>query len=43
VDRFLSRSMDESFPTRPPIGLLLRLLYQHYAADIETALRASGF
>jgi DNA-binding MarR family transcriptional regulator len=35
--------MDENFPTRPPIGLLLRLLHQRYAQDIETALRASGF
>lgn len=35
--------MDDKFPTRPPIGLLLRLLHQHYAHDIETALRAAGF
>jgi DNA-binding MarR family transcriptional regulator len=35
--------MDENVPSRPPIGMLLRLLHQHYAADIETALRASGF
>ena len=35
--------MNETFPTHPPIGLLLRLLHQHYAADIETALRTSGF
>ena len=35
--------MDDSFPTRPPIGLLLRLLHQHYAQDVETALRAPGF
>jgi DNA-binding MarR family transcriptional regulator len=35
--------MDENFPTRPPIGLLLRLLYQHYSQDIEASLREAGF
>jgi DNA-binding MarR family transcriptional regulator len=35
--------MDENFPTRPLIGLLLRLLYQHYAQDIDTALSEAGF
>jgi DNA-binding MarR family transcriptional regulator len=35
--------MDANFPTRPLIGLLLRLLYQHYAQDIEVALREAGF
>lgn len=35
--------MDESFPTRPTIGLLLRLLHQHYAQDTDAALRAAGF
>jgi DNA-binding MarR family transcriptional regulator len=35
--------MDESFPTRPLIGLLLRLLYQHYAQDIDTSLSEAGF
>src|SRR3982074_1977454 len=35
--------MDASFPTRPLIGLLLRLVYQHYAQDIEAALREAGF
>jgi|SRR5690242_3394163 len=35
--------MDESFPTHPPIGLLLRLVYQHYAHDVEAALRQAGF
>lgn len=35
--------MDANFPTRPVIGLLLRLLYQHYAQGIETALREAGF
>jgi DNA-binding MarR family transcriptional regulator len=31
------------FPTRPLIGLLLRLLYQHHAQDIAVALREAGF
>jgi DNA-binding MarR family transcriptional regulator len=35
--------MDANFPTRPLIGLLLRLLYQHYAQDIDAALREAGF
>jgi DNA-binding MarR family transcriptional regulator len=35
--------MDEGFPGRPVIGLLLRLAYQHYAQDIEAALREAGF
>jgi DNA-binding MarR family transcriptional regulator len=35
--------MTANFPTRPPIGLLLRLVYQHYAQDIEAALREAGF
>jgi DNA-binding MarR family transcriptional regulator len=35
--------MEENFPTRPLIGLLLRLLYQHYAQDIDVALREAGF
>jgi DNA-binding MarR family transcriptional regulator len=35
--------MEPNFPTRPLIGLLLRLLYQHYAQDIDAALRAAGF
>ena len=35
--------MDADLPARPLIGLLLRLVYQHYAQDIETALRAAGF
>ena len=30
-------------PTRPLIGLLLRLLYQHYSQDIEAALQEAGF
>jgi DNA-binding MarR family transcriptional regulator len=35
--------MDTGFPDRPVIGLLLRLVYQHYAQDIEAALREAGF
>jgi DNA-binding MarR family transcriptional regulator len=35
--------MDANFPARPLIGLLLRLVYQHYAQEIEIALREGGF
>jgi DNA-binding MarR family transcriptional regulator len=35
--------MDADFPARPLIGLLLRLIYQHYAHDIEAALDEAGF
>src|ERR1700735_5135295 len=35
--------MEETFPTRPLIGLLLRLVYQHYAQDIHTAPLDAGF
>src|SRR5712671_1364145 len=35
--------MEANFPTRPLIGLLLRLVYQHYAQDIDAALREAGF
>jgi len=35
--------MEPDFPDRPLIGLLLRLVYQHYAQDIEAALREAGF
>jgi DNA-binding MarR family transcriptional regulator len=35
--------MDANFPTRPLIGLLLRLVYQHYAQDIDAALSKAGF
>src|SRR5262249_6826745 len=35
--------MDAEFPGRPPIGLLLRLVYQHYAQHIDSALREAGF
>jgi DNA-binding MarR family transcriptional regulator len=31
------------FPTQPPIALLLRLLYQHHAQEIEAALADAGF
>src|SRR5580692_9640885 len=32
-----------SFPERPMIGLLLRLLSQHYQQDMEEALISGGF
>jgi DNA-binding MarR family transcriptional regulator len=35
--------MEANFPTNPLIGLLLRLLYQQYAQDIEAALSDAGF
>jgi DNA-binding MarR family transcriptional regulator len=35
--------MDAHLPSRPLIGLLLRLVYQHYAEDIDAALREAGF
>ena len=35
--------MDADFPERPLIGLLLRLVYQHYAQHIDGALREAGF
>jgi DNA-binding MarR family transcriptional regulator len=35
--------MEADFPSRPVIGLLLRLAYQHYAQDIDSALREAGF
>ena len=35
--------MESGFPDHPLIGLLLRLVYQHYAQDIEAALREAGF
>jgi DNA-binding MarR family transcriptional regulator len=35
--------VEAHFPTRPLIGLLLRLVYQHYAQEIEVALREAGF
>ena len=35
--------MEADFPARPLIGLLLRLVYQHYAQDIDAVLRQAGF
>jgi len=35
--------METGFPERPLIGLLLRLVYQHYAQSVDTALREAGF
>lgn len=35
--------MEPNFPTSPLIGLLLRLLYQHYSQDIHAALVEAGF
>jgi len=35
--------MEANLPSRPLIGLLLRLLYQHYSQDIDVALREAGF
>jgi DNA-binding MarR family transcriptional regulator len=35
--------MEAGFPERPLIGLLLRLVYQHYAQHIDAALRDAGF
>jgi DNA-binding MarR family transcriptional regulator len=35
--------MEADFPSRPLIGLLLRLVYQHYAQNIDAALRQAGF
>lgn len=35
--------MEPDFPSQPLIGLLLRLLYQHHARDIDASLREAGF
>src|SRR5258706_14722572 len=35
--------MEADFPDRPVIGLLLRLVYQHYAQNIDAALCQAGF
>jgi DNA-binding MarR family transcriptional regulator len=35
--------MEADFPPRPLIGLLLRLLYQHYSEEIQAAHRSAGF
>ena len=31
------------FPTQPMIGLLVRLIYQHYSQAMDAALREAGF
>ena len=52
IDRYLTTiatgqvpvySMEPNLPARPLIGLLLRLVYQYYAQDIDAALRDAGF
>jgi DNA-binding MarR family transcriptional regulator len=35
--------MEANLPTRPLLGLLLRLVHQHWSHDIEAALGAAGF
>jgi DNA-binding MarR family transcriptional regulator len=35
--------MEANHPARPPLGLLLRLVYQHHSHDIEAALAEAGF
>jgi DNA-binding MarR family transcriptional regulator len=35
--------MGPDLPARPLLGLLLRLVYQHYSQAIEAALREAGF
>jgi DNA-binding MarR family transcriptional regulator len=35
--------MDANLPASPLIGLLLRLLHQHYAQEIDAALSEAGF
>jgi DNA-binding MarR family transcriptional regulator len=35
--------MDPTVSERPLLGLLLRLVYQHYSQEIEEALREAGF
>ena len=35
--------MEPKLPARPLIGLLLRLLYQHYSQDIHATLLEAGF
>ena len=34
---------DSAPPSRPLIGLLVRLIYQHHSQDIQTALADAGF
>src|SRR5262245_36933517 len=36
-------TLDARLPDRPLIGLLLPLVYQHYAQDSDAALREAGF
>ena len=52
VDRYLSTLQlrqapvympSERFPRRPMIGLLVRLVYQHYSQAMDAALREAGF
>jgi DNA-binding MarR family transcriptional regulator len=45
MDRHLSINAptESKLPDRPLIGLLLRLVYQHYSQDIDAALRDAGF
>ncbi len=31
------------FPSRPMIGLLVRLVYQHYSQELDAALHEAGF
>jgi DNA-binding MarR family transcriptional regulator len=35
--------MEQGLPNRPLLGLLLRLLHQHWARDIDAALHDAGF
>jgi hypothetical protein len=35
--------MDPGISPHPLLGLLLRLVYQHYSQEIEGALREAGF
>jgi DNA-binding MarR family transcriptional regulator len=52
VDRYLSiigvrqepvYMPSKSFPSRPMVGLLVRLIYQHYSQAMDAALREAGF
>jgi DNA-binding MarR family transcriptional regulator len=35
--------MNDRLPSRPLLGLLLRLVHQYYAQEVDAALRAAGF
>lgn len=35
--------MKETIPENPPLGLLLRLVHQHWTQAVDTALDAAGF